>query len=418
MDNSYFPCLSFEGAEADISMVQSLRKWAESEVVDKRLELKEDYERLLKPAMQKLFVDMEMQKLLWSEEDGGAGHNRADVIFTHVRALEEIGRADTGIGFITAATFALCTTFALESTMNKQLCAKFAPLFCGGGEVITGALVLPLYGAESSSAALDYRGKYLQAAAKKEDGGWVIEGERVRPFNAGADAALVGALCYLEGEKEPGFIVFGADDAGVERNGAPLKTTGLAASRNAPLKFDRVRVPAENLVFRGDKGYRRMLSWLYTGIGAVTVGSLFAAFEIIKEWGNTRTIKGTGKIFKDNYLTAALMAEISHEILLSRLLIQRLAQMFTLEENDNKNKEEKLYITSLSTVAHVTAAAEKAINNIMELMGSAGYATEWNLERYWRDVKTMQVHLGNWELNKMELAQYFYESKILQPEGS
>ncbi|NLA04281.1 MAG: acyl-CoA/acyl-ACP dehydrogenase, partial [Firmicutes bacterium] len=159
-------------------------------------------------------------------------------------------------------------------------------------------------------------------------------------------------------------------------------------------------------------------SWLYTGIGAVTVGSLFAAFEIIKEWGNTRTIKGTGKIFKDNYLTAALMAEISHEILLSRLLIQRLAQMFTLEENDNKNKEEKLYITSLSTVAHVTAAAEKAINNIMELMGSAGYATEWNLERYWRDVKTMQVHLGNWELNKMELAQYFYESKILQPEGS
>ena len=46
-------------------------------------------------------------------------------------------------------------------------------------------------------------------------------------------------------------------------------------------------------------------------------------------------------------------------------------------------------------------------------MASAGYSTEWNLERYWRDVKTIQVHLGNWELNKMELAQYFYGSEIL-----
>ncbi len=50
----------------------------------------------------------------------------------------------------------------------------------------------------------------------------------------------------------------------------------------------------------------------------------------------------------------------------------------------------------------------------MELMGgSAGYATEWNLERYWRDVKTMQIHLGNWELNKMDIARYFYHCKTL-----
>ncbi len=405
-----FPCGRVE--EAEQSLTRSLREWAESEVISKRLELKEDYERLLLPAMKRLYVDIEMQKLIWPEKYGGAEHNSSDVIFTLLSALEEIGRADTGIGWVTASTFALCTSFALESTINDKLCQEFGSLSCQAEEPVIGALVLPLYGLQNSDPAREYRGRYLQVSAKKEGEQWVLNGEQIRPFNASADAAYLGVLCYLDGEDEPGLILVPASSEGIERDKEIPKITGLAASRNPALKFDRVAVPADNLVFKGSSAYRRMLSWLHAGIGAVTLGSLFASFEIIKEWGDTRVIKGTGNIFKNNPLTASLMAEISHEILLSRFLIQRLAQLFA-QAGQKEEDGERLFIGSLSIAAHVTAAAEKAINNLMELMASAGYATEWNLERYWRDVKTMQVHLGNWELNKMELAQYFYDSKIL-----
>lgn len=398
--------------ETDLSLAKSLKEWAEAEVISKRLEYREDYEKLLKPALKKLLVDIEMQKLLWPEKYGGIEHNTPEVALTLTLALEQIGRADTGIGFVTASTFALCSTIALKSNLNKKLCKEFAPLFCAAEEPVISSLVLPAYGVENSDPATEFRGKYLQARARKSGKGWIISGEGIRPVNSGGDAALFGVFCSIDGDNEPAFFIIPANNPGVRKGDAFLKT-GLAASKNAELVFDDVKVGANNLVFRGEAPYRRMLSWLYMGVGAVTVGSLFSAYEIIREWGDTRVIKGKGSIFKENPLTASLMAEVSHEILLSRLLTHQLAQMLANPESSREAGDERLYISALSISTHVTRAAEKAINNIMELMGSAGYATEWNLERYWRDVKTMQVHLGNWELNKMDLARYFYQSKTL-----
>ncbi len=398
--------------ETDLSLAQSLKEWAEAEVISKRLEHNEDYEKLLYPAMKKLLLDIEMQKILWPEEYGGVGHNSPDVALTLAFALEQIGRADTGIGFICAASYALSSTIALKPNMNNTLCQALAPLFCRGDEPAIASLILPAYGREDSDPGSTFRGKYLQARARKDGEEYIVSGKGMRPANSGTDAALYGILCAVEGEAEPGFVIIPADSPGIQREEAFLKT-GLAASRNCNLIFDEVRVPADNLVFMGEQRYRQMLSWFHMGVGAVTVGSLFAAYEIIKEWGDTRVIKGKGSIFKENPLTASLMAEVSHEILLSRLLTYQLAQMLARPEAYEKEGVERLYISSLSIAAHVTHAAEKALNNIMELMGSAGYATEWNLERYWRDVKTMQVHLGNWELNKMDIARYFYQCKTL-----
>lgn len=397
--------------EADLSLAKSLKEWAESEVISKRLEYNEDYEKLLQPAMKKLFLDIEMQKLLWPEEYGGAEHNTPEVALTLALALEQIGRADTGIGFVSAATFALCSTFALKGTMNPGLCKKFAPLFCQAKEPTIGSLILPSYGSQESDPAEEYRGRYLQARAKKERNKWKINGEAIRPFNSGADADLLGIFCFIEGENEPGLFIVPADSPGVSK-GEPFLKTGLAASMNSELKLENVKVPAENLVYKGERSYRQMLAWINMGMGAVTVGSLFAAYEIIKEWGDTRVIKGKGSIFKENPLTASLMAEVSHEILISRLLTHQLAQMMANPEV-GEQETDRMYMSSLSIATHVTHAAEKAVNNIMELMASAGYATEWNLERYWRDIKTMQIHLGNWELNKMDIARYFYQCKTL-----
>ncbi len=65
-------------------------------------------------------------------------------------ALEQIGRADTGIGFITASTFALCSTFAFKTTFQDILCKKMAPLFCQDDQVVLGSLILPVYGREDA----------------------------------------------------------------------------------------------------------------------------------------------------------------------------------------------------------------------------------------------------------------------------
>jgi len=408
-----FPYLKDSAEEPDLLMVQTLRRWADAEVFSKRLEYREDYNKLLKPAMQKLFVDVELQKMIWPEQCGGGGLNKPEVARTLVLALEQVGRADTGIGYLLAVTFALCSSFNLENDLNNDLCFRIAPLFCETDEPVIGSLVLPVFADKAASAEIPiFRGKRLPAIARLAGGNWVISGEKMRPLNSGHDARLFGVLCALEDEEEPGLILVPGDSPGLTR-GEPFLKTGLAASINCDITLNDVSVPAGNLVFRGEEPLRRMLSWLYLNIAAVSCGSLFAAFEIISDWGNTRVIKGKGSLFKENPLTASLMAEVGHEILLNRLLSHQLAGMLSKPDSYKIADKGQLFISALSVVSQVTQSAEKAINQTMELMGSAGYATEWNLERYWRDIKTMQLHLGSWELNKMELARYLYRSQSL-----
>ncbi len=58
--------------------------------------------------------------------------------------------------------------------------------------------------------------------------------------------------------------------------------------------MSEVLVPNVNLIFQGEKPLRQMLSWFYMAVAAVTVGSLFTGYEILREWGDTRVIKGSG----------------------------------------------------------------------------------------------------------------------------
>ncbi len=407
------PCSADQPHESDILLTQTLKRWAETEVMAKRLEFREDQELLIKPAIHQLFVDFEMQKLLFPEEYGGVGLNRPEVAYTLALSLEQVGRADTGIGFLFAVTFALCSSFAMDYNLNENLCRQLAPLFCHSGRRTIGSLVLPGYDSEIKPGSRTlFHGRSYPARAKQLGDKLIIEGSNLQPLNAGCDADLFGVLCLLEGSDKPALVVIPAESRGLHRS-APQTRTGLAASVNCELKLDQVEVVEANVVFRGETGWQQLLSWLYLGMSAVTVGSLFAAYEILREWGENRVIKGKNSLLKDNPLTASVMAEVSQELLIDRLLLHQLAAIMAGRGLEEPAQAKKISIAALSVVSQITNSAEKAINQAMELMGSAGYATEWNLERYWRDVKTMQLHLGSWELNKMDLAGFFYRSANL-----
>jgi alkylation response protein AidB-like acyl-CoA dehydrogenase len=55
----------------------------------------------------------------------------------------------------------------------------------------------------------------------------------------------------------------------------------------------------------------------------------------------------------------------------------------------------------------------KSIDNAMELMASAGYATEWNLERYWRDVKTIETYVVPETAALTDMARHYFDLKRL-----
>jgi len=394
---------------ADKDLAASLQAMVQKEVLDKRLELKEYYDGLLAPSLAMLMAEVGLQKMFWPEKLGGEEHNEAAASYTIAAALEQIGRADTGLAFLAAHNLALQAAVAAKDGYREELCAAMAPLFCEGDKSLIVSFVLPAF-SEDAGAPL-WRGKGIQVKAKSGPDGWTLNGKGVRPTCSGADAGLFGVLCAVEGE-EPAFILVPGDTPGLTRREEILKT-GLAASRNADLDFSDVKVPEVNCAWRGDGGTYRLLSWYYLGLSAAGVGALLADYEIIKEWGDNRVIKGSGHIFKENPLTGALMGEIAKEIAVDRLLAYDLAGILADPEGYGGEDALAVFTSALMLVHHIYVSAEYTIHRTMELMASAGYAKEWQLERYWRDVKTVQCYLGAYELAKHDFARWFYQAKTL-----
>lgn len=53
-------------------------------------------------------------------------------------------------------------------------------------------------------------------------------------------------------------------------------------------------------------------------------------------------------------------------------------------------------------------AAQMVCNHAMQLMGSAGYAYESQIEKYMRDYKIVQMWLGGVERDRLDIAQGLY----------
>jgi alkylation response protein AidB-like acyl-CoA dehydrogenase len=406
-DLDLFPYPVTRLGKIDIDLASSLRTLVEKEVMARRLEHKEDYDQVLRPSLKKTLAGVGLQRMFWPEAAGGEGHDKPAAAYTIVAALEQIGRADTGLAFLAAHNLALQAAMVLHGAEQVD---SFANLFCETEEPVIVSFVLPAYGDDEE--APQWRGKYPQVTASSGKDGWLLEGKGVRPTCSGVDADLFGVVCAVKGEDETAFILVPGDAPGLER-GDEIKKTGLSASRNTEIAFGGVEVPAASCAWRGEEGLRRLLSWYYLGLTGALAGGLLAVYEIIKEWGDTRVIKGRGQIFKENLLTSAIMGEVAQAIALNRLLAYDLAGILAEPETFGDSGSEAVFVSASMIAHHVCGSADSTIYRTMELMASAGYAKEWQLERYWRDIKTVQCYLGAAELAKHDYARWFYQTKTL-----
>jgi alkylation response protein AidB-like acyl-CoA dehydrogenase len=175
-----------------------------------------------------------------------------------------------------------------------------------------------------------------------------------------------------------------------------------------------VTIPAENVIDRNGS-VLELYSWLNLFLSGVSLGAAFNFFEILSLWAETRVIKG-GESLKENPLCASVLAEVAEEIATGKLLGYSLARTMAKSEDYGGTEGEAVYTFAQMIGARVHQSIIRAINRGMELMGSAGYAKEWHVEKHWRDIKTIQSHLCGIGADvpvKMDIARYFYHCKTL-----
>ena len=404
-----FPVPTEWVGDADLSLAETLAAWGEREVKDGRLEHREDYEGLLEPAMRRLFVELGLGSMLLPEESGGGGCTEPGAAMTCAVALESVGSADTGLAFLLANTLAVQAALAVEPGGDEALSGAMAEVFCTDVPAVA-SLVLPAYGAGSVGRAR-FNGLDHQVSAEKNNGAWTLKGKDVRPQCSGATADLF-AVTFAGDDGAPALALVGSTDKGL-KVGRPFKKTGLAASVNADLDFDGVAVTAASVIPLGPGGMRELLSRYYSGCAAACMGALLAAYEIIREWGDTRVIKGKGQVFKENPLVASLMGEIGAAMATDRLLTYDLARLLSRPDLYGPPGSPAMFATATAVFKQVSRSGMRALDNVMELMASAGYATEWNLERYWRDVKTIEAYVVPDTAAQVDMARHYFDLETI-----
>ncbi len=396
--------------DEDAACARSVARWADEQVIDQRSGRQADPAGLAAEAWPALVDGLGLGRALWPEAQGGLGGDAARTALTLAAAAEQVGRADLSLGLDLAVGQALSACCVLGPEASDEVRALAAgwlmPADAAGLAAWVGLTLARVGEGQPRPACLE--GMACQVAARRQGEGWELSGQAVRPWSAGAEATVVGIAASVDpAAGGAGLFLVPFDGEGLRRGPTRLRV-GLEGRNNATLTLDRVRVPAAACLGLGPETLRCAQTWLHLLVAAAVVGALQFADGLLADWGADRVIKGRGQRFRDNPLCASLMGELLAVTGLARVQVFSAAGLVAAP---GECDPEGVWLSTRTVAAQVLCWASQVLGRAMELMGSAGYSREWNLERCWRDVRCLRSLLGGATGAQLALARRYYESQ-------
>jgi alkylation response protein AidB-like acyl-CoA dehydrogenase len=238
----------------------------------------------------------------------------------------------------------------------------------------------------------------MQTTARPSGDGWRLDGEKTWISNGGiADFYVVFARLDQSGEANGGFAAFVVD----------AETPGLLVSERivciaphplARLTFSDCRVPRSALLGTLGKGIGVALGTLEvfrTTVGAAALGFARRALDEAVTFAGSRVIGG--RSLADHQLTQARLARMVTDIDASALLVYRAAWA-----KDAAGAR----VTREAAMAkwHATEAAQRVIDDAVQLLGGRGVVAGAVLERLYREIRSLRIYEGTSEVQQLVIA--------------
>ena len=323
--------------------------------------------------------------LHFPEEFGGQGYGT----FENVLVVEQFCRQDSGMGIaISLADFAseIILRFGTEEQKEKYL----LPL-TEGQALSSGGFTEPDHGSDIT---------LMNTTALKEGAEYVINGTKTFITN-GPIGDFVLLLCQSDLDAKPTYrgqsvIIVEKGTAGYEVTEIKEKM-GIKMSPTGELAFDNVRVPLGQLVGEENRGFYQVLEFFDESrieIAAQAVGIAQGAFDRALEYVQKR--RQFGKRLSDFQVTRHKLADMATRIETARLLVYKAAWNFDQGTVDPQ-------LTSMAKMVAGRTAVQVA-DEAIQLMGGYGYMLEYEVERFYRDAKIMEIDEGTREIQKNTIA--------------
>ncbi|WP_019415852.1 acyl-CoA dehydrogenase [Paenisporosarcina sp. TG20] len=332
----------------------------------------------------KQVADMGMMGLPFSEEYGGAG---ADTISFAI-VTEELSRVCASTGITYSAHISLggapLNLFGTEEQKHKYL----TPICTGES--------FGAFGLTEPNAGSDAGGTQTRAVEDGDD--FIINGNKVYITNAShaKHLAITAITGMKDGKKEISAIIVPTDAEGftVIDN---YEKMGLHSSNTTELVLENVRVPKANLLGKRGEGFRQFLVTLdggRIGIGAMAVGIAQGAFDKALRYSKER--KQFGKPLSDFQVTQFKLADMAMKIELARTMVYKAAWL----------KDQGRPFTKEASMCKLYASeiAMEVADQAVQIHGGYGYMKEYEVERYMRDAKLLEIGEGTSEIQRMVIA--------------
>ncbi len=327
------------------------------------------------------------------EKYGGAGMDATAVAIVN----EELSYSDPAFCLAYLAHAQLMVNNLAQNGSEEQK-SRILPKVCSGEWIGCMAMSEPGYGT-------DVLGMQT-TAVEKEDGNWLINGNKMWITNGAIDdqgtPADIVWLYAKTGEDDKGrtqittFLVE-KGMAGYQVGQKIYDKSGMRASNTAELVFDNCLVSPENIV--GDVGesmihMMRNLEIERIGLAAMALGIARRSLSAMNKYASER--EAFGHQIRDFGQIQRHIGESWAEYRAIRAYVYDTALSTNLESAGNR-------LDSDGVKLFATTVAKNISDRAIQVMGGYGYVGEYVVERLWRDSKLLEIGGGTLESHQKNI---------------
>lgn len=327
----------------------------------------------------KLLADHDLLGINMPEKYGGRDHPEINAVLMN----ETVGRVCPDTAYALMAQ-QMVGPRAIAMFGTEQAKAQYLPTVIDGEAGISVAISEPQAGSDVRS---------MMTTITETDAGLVLNGEKTW---VGGVPGSTAAVVWVKFPESLGTVIMDFDAAGVE---IQREYTNMHGRIQTHFTIDDVQIPEENVLTRGDKGFKQQLqalNWERLGSAALANSIALCAYDTAAEFASKR--EQFDQPIEDFQGIEWKFANMSKNIQASRALTQEAAKY-----GDRRDEGPDRMDTSIAKL-YSGEMLESVVSEALQINGARGYQQGHPLEYLYRFARSRRIAAGTDEIQKNTIA--------------